>query len=120
VDGFAVLDDLREEDENVKVIMITAHHDMESTINAMKTGPSTNITNRSTWTNWRWPSRRRSSVWRWKRRSTVSMMEPSRHFKVGDIIGSTKEMLEIFKTVGIVSQSRTTSLPKGRAVRARN
>jgi two-component system response regulator AtoC len=38
IDGFTVLEDLREEDENVKVIMITAHHDMESTIKAMKGG----------------------------------------------------------------------------------
>jgi len=38
VDGFAVLEDLKEENENVKVIMITAFHDMETTINAMKGG----------------------------------------------------------------------------------
>ena len=38
VDGFSVLEDLKEENENVKVIMITAFHDMETTINAMKCG----------------------------------------------------------------------------------
>ena len=38
VDGFAVLEDLKEENENVKVIMITAFHDMETTIHAMKSG----------------------------------------------------------------------------------
>ena len=38
VDGFTVLEDLREDEENVKVIMITAHHDMDSTISAMKGG----------------------------------------------------------------------------------
>jgi two-component system response regulator AtoC len=38
IDGFTVLEDLREEDEKVKVIMITAHHDMETTIKAMKGG----------------------------------------------------------------------------------
>jgi len=38
VDGFSVLEDLKEENENVKVIMITAFHDMETTINAMKAG----------------------------------------------------------------------------------
>src|SRR5512137_1803018 len=38
IDGFTVLEDLQEEDENVKVIMITAHHDMDTTINAMKAG----------------------------------------------------------------------------------
>jgi len=38
IDGFTVLEDLKEENENVKVIMITAFHDMETTINAMKGG----------------------------------------------------------------------------------
>ena len=38
IDGFTVLEDLREEHENLKVIMITAHHDMETTIRAMKDG----------------------------------------------------------------------------------
>ncbi|HPC09290.1 MAG TPA: response regulator, partial [Smithella sp.] len=38
IDGFTVLEDLKEENENVKVIMITAFHDMETTIQAMKSG----------------------------------------------------------------------------------
>jgi DNA-binding NtrC family response regulator len=38
IDGFTVLEDLREEDEDVKVIMITVDHDMDTTINAMKAG----------------------------------------------------------------------------------
>ncbi|MGD0276051.1 MAG: sigma-54 dependent transcriptional regulator, partial [Syntrophales bacterium] len=41
------------------------------------------------------------------------LMEPSRQFKVGDIIGSGKEMREIFKTIGVVSQSHTTVLIEG-------
>lgn len=39
IDGFTVLEDLKDEhDNNSKVIMITAHHDMETTIRAMKEG----------------------------------------------------------------------------------
>jgi two-component system response regulator AtoC len=41
------------------------------------------------------------------------LMEPSRQFKVGDIIGTGREMSEIFKTVGVVSQSKTTVLIQG-------
>jgi two-component system response regulator AtoC len=41
------------------------------------------------------------------------LMEPSRQFKVGDIIGSGREMSEIFKTIGVVSQSQTTVLIEG-------
>jgi len=40
-------------------------------------------------------------------------MEPSRNFRVGDIIGTGNEMREIFKTIGTVSQSRTTVLIQG-------
>ncbi|MGD0276273.1 MAG: response regulator, partial [Syntrophales bacterium] len=32
IDGFTVLEDLREDNENVKVIMVTAFHDMDTTI----------------------------------------------------------------------------------------
>ncbi|HCX02233.1 MAG TPA: sigma-54-dependent Fis family transcriptional regulator, partial [Syntrophaceae bacterium] len=41
------------------------------------------------------------------------LMEPSRNFRVGDIIGTGNEMREIFKTIGTVSQSRTTVLIQG-------
>jgi two-component system response regulator AtoC len=41
------------------------------------------------------------------------LMEPSRSFRVGDIIGTGNEMREIFKTIGTVSQSRTTVLIQG-------
>jgi len=40
-------------------------------------------------------------------------MEPSRNFRVGDIIGTGNEMKEIFKTIGTISQSRTTVLIQG-------
>ncbi len=41
------------------------------------------------------------------------LTEPSRSFRVGDIIGTGNKMREIFKTIGIVSQSRTTVLIQG-------
>ncbi|MCE5283214.1 MAG: sigma-54 dependent transcriptional regulator [Deltaproteobacteria bacterium] len=113
VDGFAVLDDLREEDENVKVIMITAHHDMESTINAMKSGAFDYIHKPIDVDELEMAIQKAVKCLEMEKKIDGLLMEPSRHFKVGDIIGSTKEMLEIFKTVGIVSQSRTTVLIQG-------
>jgi len=38
IDGFTVLEEIREDDEDAKVIMITAFHDMDTTIRAMKAG----------------------------------------------------------------------------------
>ncbi len=40
-------------------------------------------------------------------------MEPSRVFKVGDIVGSNRQMREIFKIIGVVSQNRATVLIQG-------
>ena len=48
-----------------------------------------------------------------ERKISALLNEPSRSFKVGDIVGNSKEMQEIFKTIGVVSQSRTTVLIEG-------
>jgi len=40
-------------------------------------------------------------------------VESSREYKVGDIIGEGPRMRDIFKTIGVVSQSRTTVLIQG-------
>lgn len=113
VDGFAVLEDLREEEENVKVIMMTAHHDMESTINAMKCGAFDYIHKPIDVDELDITIKKAVKCLEMEKKIDGLLMEPSRHFKVGDIIGSTKEMREIFKTIGIVSQSRTTVLIQG-------
>jgi two-component system, NtrC family, response regulator AtoC len=104
VDGFAVLEDLKEENENVKVIMITAFHDMETTINAMKGGAFDYIHK---------PVNVDELDLAIRKALKSLEMEPSRSFRVGDIIGTGNEMREIFKTIGTVSQSRTTVLIYG-------
>ena len=113
IDGFTVLEDLRDEDENVKVIMITAYHDMDSTIKAMKGGglrlhPQADQCGR---TGHGHPES--LETLEMEKKISGLLNEPSRSFKVGDIIGNTKEMKEIFKTIGVVSQSRTTVLIQG-------
>jgi two-component system response regulator AtoC len=113
VDGFTVLEDLREEDENVKVIMITAHHDMDSTINAMKSGAFDYIHKPVNVDELDMAIRKAVKSLEMEKKIDGLLMEPSRHFKVGDIIGGGKEMREIFKMIGTVSQSRTTVLIQG-------
>ena len=113
IDGFTVLEDLREEDENAKVIMITAHHDMESTINAMKSGAFDYIHKPVNVDELDMAIRKAVKTLEMEKKISGLLMEPSRDFKVGDIIGSGKGMREIFKTIGIVSQSRTTVLIQG-------
>jgi two-component system, NtrC family, response regulator AtoC len=113
VDGFTVLEDLREDDENVKVIMITAYHDMESTIHAMKNGAFDYIHKPVNVDELDIAIRKAVKSLEMEKKIDGLLMEPSRDFKVGDIIGGGTGMREIFKMIGIVSQSRTTVLIQG-------
>ncbi len=113
VDGFTVLEDLREDEENVKVIMITAHHDMDSTITAMKGGAFDYIHKPVNVDELDMAIKKALKTREMEQKIDGLLMEPSRHFKVGDIIGAGKEMREIFKTIGVVSQNRTTILIQG-------
>ncbi len=113
IDGFTVLEDLRDEDENVKVVMITAYHDMDSTIKAMKGGAFDYIHKPINVEELDMAIRKALKTLEMEKKISGLLNEPSRSFKVGDIIGNTKEMKEIFKTIGVVSQSRTTVLIQG-------
>jgi two-component system, NtrC family, response regulator AtoC len=113
VDGFAVLEDLKEENENVKVIMITAFHDMETTINAMKGGAFDYIHKPVNVDELDLAIKKALKSLEMEKKIDGLLMEPSRKFRVGDIIGTGNEMREIFKTIGIVSKSRTTVLIQG-------
>ncbi|HVO65041.1 MAG TPA: sigma-54 dependent transcriptional regulator [Syntrophales bacterium] len=113
VDGFTVLEDLQEDDENVKVIMITAHHDMDTTINAMKAGAFDYIRKPINIDELDIAIRKALKSTEMEKKIDGLLMEPSRQFKVGDIVGISKDMSEIFKTIGIVSQSKTTVLIQG-------
>jgi two-component system response regulator AtoC len=113
VDGFSVLEDLKEENENVKVIMITAYHDMETTINAMKSGAFDYIHKPVNVDELDIAIKKALKSLEMEKKIDGLLMEPSRNFRVGDIIGTGNEMREIFKTVGVVSQSRTTVLIQG-------
>ncbi len=113
VDGFSVLEDLKEENENVKVIMITAFHDMETTINAMKGGAFDYIHKPVNVDELDIAIKKALKSVEMEKKIDGLLMEPSRSFRVGDIIGTGNKMREIFKTIGIVSQSRTTVLIQG-------
>ena len=113
VDGFSVLEDLKEENENVKVIMITAYHDMDTTIKAMKGGAFDYIHKPVNVDELDLAIKKALKSLEMEKKIEGLLTEPSRSFRVGDIIGTGNEMREIFKTVGIVSQSRTTVLIQG-------
>ncbi|MCK9229762.1 MAG: sigma-54 dependent transcriptional regulator [Syntrophales bacterium] len=113
VDGFSILEDLQEEDENVKVIMITAYHDMESTIMAMKLGAFDYIHKPINIDELDIAIRKALKTVEMEKKINEFLMEPTRNFKTGDIIGTGARMREIFKTIGVVSQSKATVLIQG-------
>ncbi len=113
INGFTVLEDLREEDENLKVIMITAVHDMDTAINAMKAGAYEYFQKPVDATELNLTIQKALKAREMDKRVDDLLLKSPQRFKVGDIIGTSREMSEIFKTIGIVSQSKTTVLIQG-------
>ncbi len=113
IDGFTVLEDLREDDEKVKVIMITAHHNMDTTIKAMKEGAFDYIHKPINVDELDIAIRKALNTIGLEKKISGLLMEPSRDFKVGDIIGTGNEMKEVFKTIGVASQNKATILIQG-------
>ena len=113
IDGFTVLEELREDDEDVKVIMITAFHDMDTTIRAMKAGAYDYIHKPINIDELEVSLQKALKTLETEKKIGGLLTEPSRDYKVGDIIGSTRAMRDIFKTIGVVSQSRATVLIQG-------
>jgi two-component system response regulator AtoC len=113
INGFTVLEDLREEDENLKVIMITADHDMDTAINAMKAGAFEYFRKPIDANELNLTVQKALKAREMDKRVDDLLLKSPQRFKVGDIIGTSREMSEIFKTIGIVSQSKTTVLVQG-------
>ena len=113
INGFTVLEDLREEDEKLKVIMITADHDMDTAINAMKAGAFEYFRKPIDASELNLTVQKALKAREMDKRVDDILLKSPQRFKVGDIIGTSREMSEIFKTIGIVSQSKTTVLIQG-------
>lgn len=112
-DGLDVLKNIKERNSDTSVIMITAFHDMPTTVRAMKLGAVEYIHK---------PLeideieaaiervlKRKSSGGR-RGQNTIPL---SPNFRQHDIVGKSRAMKEVFKTIGIVSQSKTTVLIEG-------
>jgi DNA-binding NtrC family response regulator len=112
-DGLDILRSLKEKAPGSSVIMITAFHDMATTIRAMKLGAIEYIHK---------PLEideldaaikrvlRRKAEARRRSRDFISL---SARFQDRNIVGKSRVMKEVFKTIGIVSQSKTTVLIEG-------
>ncbi|MCS7280714.1 MAG: sigma-54 dependent transcriptional regulator [Desulfobacterota bacterium] len=112
-DGLQLLTRLKDKNRDVHVIIITAFHDMETTIKAVKKGAYEYIPK---------PidieelDRAVSKALRLEdalnEKDGLIIRNPSAHER-GKIIGKSKAMKEIFKAIGILSENRVTVLIEG-------
>lgn len=113
MDGLEVLRKIKEKGEDIYVIMITAYHAMETTIQAMKLGAYEYIHKPIDVDELEIAIDKVVNNRKLNTRLEDLIMEISEDHTVDNIIGRTKAMQEIFKIIGLVSESKTTVLILG-------
>lgn len=113
IDGLEVLRRIREEQPDLSVIMITAYHDMETTVQAMKLGAYEYIHKPIDVDELEIAIEKVANNIRLHHRLEGLITDISREYKVHNIVGESREVKEIFKLIGLVSESRTTVLIQG-------
>ncbi len=111
VNGLDILRELKGRKNPPHVIIVTAFHDMETTIRAMKFGAFEYIPKPIDVDDLEAAIKRAIDLT--KTRPGGLRVGPEYEFEEWDIIGRTKEMKEIFKTIGILSSNRVTVLIEG-------
>jgi len=111
--GLEILKQLKEICGDAPIIIVTAYHDMETTIRAMKSGvfdylhkPFSDPAALDLVVN------RALQVRRLSRRAASVEVEAG-GFRLGDIVGSTPGMQQLIKEIGMVAASRATVLITG-------
>ena len=113
VDGLDILRRLKTVVPDASVIMITAFHDMPTTVRAMKLGAVEYIHKPIEIDELDAAIQRvlkRKAAAKGKDRGSIAL---SGQFQKRGLVGRSRAMKEIFKTIGIVSQSKTTVLIEG-------
>src|SRR5207248_4335103 len=111
--GIDLIPELRKRAGETPVLMITAHHDMASTILAMKAGAFDYIHKPIDIRALDVAIDRALEVRRLTRGTDFLDVAPSRAVNLDDIVGTSPAMQQLFKDVGRVSASRATVLIQG-------
>jgi two-component system, NtrC family, response regulator AtoC len=111
VNGLEILERLKARENTPHVIVITAFHDMETTIKAMKLGAFEYIPKPIDVDELESAIKRAIDLSRV--RAGGLTIGPVSDFEEGMIIGNTREMKEIFKTIGLLSGNRLNVLIEG-------
>jgi len=111
--GIDLIPELKKRAAEAPVLMITAHHDMATTILAMKAGAFDYIHKPIDIRAFDIALDRALEVRRLSKGADYLSVEPSRPFKLDDIVGTSPAMQQLFKDVGRVANSRATVLIHG-------
>jgi two-component system response regulator AtoC len=111
--GIDLIPELRKRAPEAPVLMITAHHDMATTILAMKAGAFDYIHKPIDIQAFDVALDRALEVRRLSRGADYLSVETNRNFKMDDIVGTSPSMQQLFKDVGRVAASRATVLIQG-------
>ena len=110
--GLEILSRIQDEGHLAKVIMITAYHDMATTIQAMKSGAFDYIHKPLDVDLIEDAIQRVTSILEAEREKMFGLPKPKK-FNPDLIIGKSDQMRKIFKTIGLACQKRTTVLIQG-------
>src|SRR3954471_3524790 len=111
--GIDLIPELKKRAAEAPVLMITAHHDMATTILAMKAGAFDYIHKPIDIQAFDVALDRALEVRRLSRGTDYLSVEGGRAFKMDDIVGTSPVMQQLFKDVGRVAASRATVLIQG-------
>ncbi len=111
--GLDVLKKIREIDPKAYVIMITAFDDMQTTVEAMKLGAFEYICKPIDYDELLLSIRKADRMQEMDTKLDYLVTEASREWSIDNIIGRTSQMREIYKTIGMLSRSKTTVLIRG-------
>ncbi|MBD3167707.1 response regulator [bacterium] len=113
MDGITLLEKIRAERDNLPVIMITAYEDMETTIRAMQLGAFEYVRKPIDTDELELTIDRAMETRRREKHLSHLVKEISAQYRMNNIVGSTSQMQEIFKTIGQVTTSRVSVLITG-------
>ncbi len=112
-DGIEILKELRTGENPPSVIIVTAFHDMDTTIKAIRSGAFEYIPKPIDVDELESAIERALKLSKTRRTRERTATAPAKRFQKDEIIGNTREMNEIFKTIGVLSANRVTVLVEG-------
>jgi two-component system response regulator AtoC len=113
VNGLEVLRTVKSHHPSIGMIMITAFHDMETTIQAMKLGAYEYVHKPIDIDEMEIVIDKVTRSLKLSGRLEELITDISRDYKVHNIVGNAPSMQKIFKTIGLVSGTRATVLIQG-------